>query len=377
MTQPTARAVAFNDLRAAHAEVRAELDACWADALEHASFIGGAAVEQFERSFADACGIDNAVGVGNGTDALQLVLEALGIGRGSEVIVPANTFIATAEAVARTGAQPVFVDVSPDSLLISPDAVRAALSARTAAVIAVHLYGQLADMAALQRLCRHAGVALIEDAAQAHGARRDGLGPGARSAAATFSFYPGKNLGALGDGGAVLTGDRGLADAVRMLANHGRGGHDGDHAVIGTNSRLDALQAAVLSVKLRRLDTWNERRRQVHAWYRELLPAGARATAIEAGNVAVHHLEVARVPRRDEVRGRMLAAGIATGVHYPVPCHRTGAFRRPGADGASCPVAEDAAARVLSLPMHPFLTRDDVALTCDALAAALEPAVRP
>lgn len=371
--------VPFLDLRAGNDEVRDDLDRCWQTAVDQSGFVGGDAVSVFEMAFARYCGQPHAVGVANGTDALTLILQGLGVGAGDEVIVPTNTFIATPEAVSNVGATPVFIDVDPATLLMQPDRVRGAITDRTAAVMAVHLYGQMVDMVGLAEVCREARLHLIEDAAQAHGARRDGHVAGSLGIAAAFSFYPGKNLGALGDAGAIVTADRELAAVIRSLANHGRSETSAsEHLRIGSNSRLDSLQASLLTVKLDRLDDWNEQRRSVHRWYRELLPAGATPVSVAGSSEPVHHLEVVQVDHRDDVRVRLAEAGIATGIHYPVPCHRLAAFsdsepRDPNDDRQTphLAVSEAAAGRILSLPMYPQMGRDAVVAVCDALGRAL------
>jgi len=365
--------VPFLDLSAMHAQVAGSLDRAWHEVVASSAFIGGPHVERFEREWADYCDTAHGVGVANGTDALTLVLRGLGIGHGDEVIVPANTFVATAEAVALAGAVPRFVDVDPATLLLTAEHVAAALNPRTAAVIAVHLYGQMADMPALLEVADAAGVAVIEDAAQAHGATWKGRRAGSLGRAGCFSFYPGKNLGAFGDAGAVVTNDRGLADRIRSMGNHGRaaGAHHG-HAVVGTNSRLDGLQAAVLSAKLPRLDAWNDARRAAVAAYRDRLdPDGAELVTVARDATPVHHLAVVRVRDRDRVREVLARRGIQTGLHYPVPCHDHDAFRR-FADGR-LPVVEQAAAEVLSLPLFPDLTRDQIDRVCAELACATTP----
>lgn len=360
--------VPFLDLAATTARMRERLDAAWRTVLDHGRFVGGPEVGRFEADFAAYCGAAGAVGVANGTDALELALAGLGIGPGDEVIVPANTFVATAEAVVNTGAVPRFVDVSPDTLLIDPAAVAAAVTPRTAAVVAVHLFGQMADPAPLLEVTARAGIALVEDAAQAHGASFAGRRAGGVGAAAAFSFYPGKNLGALGDGGAVVSGDAALLARVRSLADHGRSARDRHHHDLrGRNSRLDTLQAAVLGVKLAELDADNARRRAAMAAYRALLPAGAVPLTEHPDSQAVHHLAVVRVEDRATATRRLDAAGIGWGVHYPVPCHRQPAFAA-FADGP-LPVAEHAARRILSLPMSPALDTAQVERVCAALRA--------
>ncbi len=350
--------VAFLDLAALHRPLRADLDALWAETVDRSAFVGGDRVTEFETQWAAYCQRNHAVGVANGTDALELVLAALEIGPGDEVIVPTNTFVATAEAVVTVGATPVFVDVDETTLLVTADQVAAAVTERTRAVMVVHLYGQVPDMGRITAVADLAGIDIIEDAAQAHGARWRGDIAGSFGVAATFSFYPGKNLGALGDGGAVVTDDDALAERVRTLANHGRG-HHLLHSISGRNSRLDGLQAGALAIKLDHLDRWNDRRRSVHRRY----VAGFAGTDVQVlgtldGGEPVHHLEVVRVADRDGVRQRLTEAGIASGIHYAHPCHQQPAFaefaRRP------LPIAERAAETQLSLPMHPTLTDHEV-----------------
>jgi dTDP-4-amino-4,6-dideoxygalactose transaminase len=343
-----------------------ELTSVWSAALGDGGFIGGARVEAFEREFAAYCGTSTCIGVGNGTDAIELILAGLGIGPGDEVIVPGNTFVATIEAVITAGARPCFVDVDPATLLIDPAAVAAAISPATAAVIAVHLYGQMADIEALSRITTSRGLALIEDAAQAHGARFGSVRAGSAGDAASFSFYPGKNLGALGDGGAVTTNDVGLAERVRCLANHGRAVHDRHlHDLSGRNSRLDALQAGLLSVKLRSLDDDNRRRVAAMAAYRRGLPATCVPVATDVRAEPVFHLAVVQVDERERVGAALTAAGIGWGLHYPVPCHQQAAFAEFGKE--PLPVVEAAAGRILSLPMSPTLAMEQIGRVCDVL----------
>ncbi len=358
--------VPFLDLPAVTAQVREELDRCWARVLAHGRFVGGPEVTTFEQEFAYYCARTGCVGVANGTDALELILAALGIGPGDEVIVPANTFVATVEAVCAVGARPRFVDVDPATLEVDPDAVAAAVGPRTAAVMAVHLFGQMVDVDRLVRLAERHGLALVEDAAQAHGARFGGRPAGSVGAAAAFSFYPGKNLGALGDGGAVVSNDGALLDRIRQLANHGRadsGRHL--HELRGRNSRLDSLQAAALSARLARLDMDNERRRSLWRRYRDRLPDGL-LLAQHPRAESVHHLAVVQVADRATATAALDAAGIGWGLHYPVPCHLQPAFAE-FADGP-LPVAERAAEHILSLPIFPTMSVVQVDQVCDALA---------
>jgi dTDP-4-amino-4,6-dideoxygalactose transaminase len=362
----TAAAIPFLDVVGITAQLAEELELVWKTVLSHGRYIAGPEVDAFEQEFADFCGCASSVGVGNGTDALELIFAGLGIGPGDEVIVPANTFVATAEAVCAVGARPRFVDVLPDTLEVDPDAVEAAVGPRTAAVVAVHLYGQPADMDRLLAGTRRHGLALIEDAAQAHGARFAGRRTGSLGVAAAFSFYPGKNLGALGDGGAVVSDDPALVERIRCLGNHGRAA-DGwhDHDLRGRNSRLDTLQAAVLSAKLRHLDVHNARRRVLMGSYRACLPDACVPQAEHPLAEPVHHLAVVQVPDRGAAVSALDAAGIGWGLHYPVPCHQQSAFR-DFADGP-LPVTERAAGRLLSLPMSPTLVPADVERVCAVL----------
>jgi dTDP-4-amino-4,6-dideoxygalactose transaminase len=365
----TTTSIPFLDVQGITDLVREDLHLRWERVLAHGRFIGGPEVETFEALFADYCGSAHCVGVANGTDALELILVALGIGPGDEVLVPANTFVATAAAVGAAGARPRFVDVRPDTLEIDPDAAAAAVGPRTAAIMAVHMFGQMVDVDRLTSVAQRHGVALIEDAAQAHGARFGGRRAGSVGVAAGFSFYPGKNLGALGDGGAVVTADAELAGRIRQLANHGRaaGGHH-LHEVRGRNSRLDTLQAAFLTAKLARLDRDNERRRVLMDQYRHRLPVGCRPLAQHPKTESVHHLAIVQVNDRAAVVAALDAERIGWGIHYPVPCHRQPAY----ADFADepLPIAEQAAQRILSLPMSPTLAVDQVDRVCDVLAQA-------
>ncbi len=370
MTRP----IPFLDLVVLHDELRDELDEVWAHVLDTASFVGGAFVETFEEDFASYCGRQHAIGVANGTDALELVLRALGVGAGDEVIVPTNTFYATAEAVLIVGATPIFVDVDPDTLLTTPALVEQAIGPRTAAMIPVHLFGQTVDLDGFEELGRRTGVPMIEDAAQAHGATWNGRRAGSVGIAGCFSFYPGKNLGAVGDGGAVVTDDTQLADTIRSLANHGRDATvPSGHGRVGRNSRLDGLQAGVLARKLPRLDAWNEQRRALWKIYDEGFEGTAvRTVEVAADATSVHHLAVVRVPERDRVRELLAAERIGTGIHYPVPCHQLPPFDA-SARGVH-PNAESAAAEILSLPMYPQLDPADASTVVDAVLSAVDTA---
>jgi dTDP-4-amino-4,6-dideoxygalactose transaminase len=363
--------IPFLDLSPMHAELEAELDEAWRRVSRSGKFIGGELVDHFEDQWAAYCGTAHCVGLASGTAALQLGLSALDIGSEDEVIVPASTFFGTAEAVLAVGAKPVFIDVDPSTLLMTAAAVEDAITPRTAAVVAVHLYGQPVDMDAVGKVASAAGLALIEDAAQAHGSTWRGRRAGSLSHVGCFSFYPGKNLGAFGDAGAVVTNDRALAERIRSLSNHGRTRDDHcRHERLGGTHRLDALQAAVLSAKLGRLDAWNDGRRRVAAWYKPLL----RELAVEPVHMAARarsnwHLAVIQSPHRDHIRQRLHAEGIATAIHYPIACHRQPAL--DSLNPPSLPVAERAAGRVLSLPMSPHLTQAGVGRVAEAIGRAL------
>jgi dTDP-4-amino-4,6-dideoxygalactose transaminase len=363
--------VPFTDLGAMAREVWPDIEAGFIDAVLNGRYIGGPPVAAFERNWARYCGASHAVGVANGTDALELTLLALGVGTGDEVIVPANTFIATAAAVVRAGAVPVFVDVDPGTLLITPEILQAAITPRTRSVMVVHLYGNMPDMDGLCAVAERAGIWLIEDAAQAHGAEWRGRRAGSFGVAACFSFYPGKNLGAFGDGGAVVTSVPELAERVRALANHGRslGSAHYEHRFVGTNSRLDALQAIVLSGKLARTEHWTEARIALAGRYRARLAGSARLLEVSPSARHVHHLMVVRVPDRGRVQAALNQRGVQSGVHYPVPCHLQPPLRRYA--DRPLPVAERAAGELLSLPLFPHMTAAQVDRVCSTLDKVL------
>jgi dTDP-4-amino-4,6-dideoxygalactose transaminase len=363
------RNVPLVDLAAQHAQVAEEVAEGWAAVLATTAFVGGPQVAEFESAYARYLGVANCVGVANGTDAIELALRALGVGPGDECVVPANTFIATAEAVARTGATPVLADCRPDTALLDVDAALAAVTPRTRAVIPVHLYGQAADVAQLRALLP-SGIAIVEDAAQSQGASRDGRNAGTLGTIAATSFYPGKNLGAYGDAGAVMTDDATLAQRVRLLSAHGSP-RKYEHPTLGFNSRLDTLQAVVLSAKLRRLDGWNDARRAAAARYDEMIAGLPNVTGpvVDAGNVPVWHLYVVQVAHRDHVLARLHDAGIGAGIHYPTPVHLTGAFADLGKVG-DFPVAERLSERILTLPLYPEITAEQQQRVVEVLAGA-------
>jgi len=368
------------DLAWQHAQVADEVEAGFASVLARTAFINGAEVGRFEAAFAEHCGVPHVVGVANGTDAVELALRAVGVGAGDRVVLPANTFIATAEAAVRAGATPVLVDCDPIHQLIDAEAAAEAIAASQAtAVVGVDLFGQCAPMDDLAKAVATAGLtkggrhaALVQDAAQSQGATRHGEGVGVGAAVAATSFYPGKNLGAYGDAGAIMTADADLADWVRVTADHGskvRYQHD----LVGMNSRLDTLQAVVLNAKAARLTGWNELRRAAADRYLERL-ADVDAVGLPGvadGNVHVWHLFVVRVSRRDDVLASLHAAGIGAGIHYPVPIHLQPAFAHLGHSPGDFPNAEAAASEILSLPLFPGITEAQQDRVVDALAAAV------
>ena len=359
------------DVAAAYAELQEELDEAVRKVMSSGQFILGPEVTAFEEDFAAYCEVDHAIGVGSGLDALRLILLGYGVGAGAEVLVPSNTFIATWLAVTQAGSTPVPVEPDPLTHNVTLEGVEAALTDATKAIMPVHLYGQSADMDAIAALGRERGIPVIEDAAQAQGARYRGRRAGSLGDAAGFSFYPGKNLGALGDAGAVTTDDPELAERVRMLRNYGSKVKY-HHDLAGLNSRLDSVQAAALRVKLRHLDDWNERRRSVAARYLALLDGieGLTLPAVPDWAEPVWHLFVVRHPRRDALQERLAAAGVDTIIHYPIPPHLTGAYAA-GFEGLSLTVAEQLADEVLSLPMGPHLPLDDAKRVAGAVREAV------
>jgi len=364
--------VKFVDLQAQYRNLQQEIDAAIRDVLARSDFVLGSAVGRFEESFAAYCETQHCVGVGCGLDALTLALSGLGIGPNDEVIVPANTFIATVLSVLATGATPVLVEYDPASYTIDPDCVRRAITARTAAIVPVHLYGCPADMDAIGAIAREHDLLVVEDAAQAHGATYRGRRCGSFGHAAAFSFYPGKNLGAYGDGGAVVTNDPDLADAVRKTRNYGSTVKY-HHEVLGVNSRLDSIQAAVLNVKLPYLDEWNALRRfAAQAYHQALweLPIELPTTPRDCEHV--FHLYVVQVDDRDLLQSQLTHAGIQTGIHYPVPIHEQPACCDRCRTPQDLIQTERAADRLLSLPMHPDLQRTDIDRVCETIRAMIE-----
>jgi dTDP-4-amino-4,6-dideoxygalactose transaminase len=361
--------VPFVDLKAPYLELKEELDAAYLRVMESGWYVLGEEVRAFEEEFAGYCEAEHCVGVGNGLEALHLILRAYGIGRGDEVIVPANTYIATWLAVSYAGARPVPVEPDERTYNMNPELVEAAITPRTRAIVAVHLYGQPADMDPLNEIADQYGLKVVEDAAQAHGARYKGRRVGTLGDAAGFSFYPGKNLGAIGDGGAVVTDDTGLADEVRLLRNYGSRVKYHNEAK-GFNSRLDELQAALLRVKLPMLDEWNARRRALATEYLEALNSAPITLPFVPGWAEpVWHLFVVRHPQRDALQKHLAGGGIGTLIHYPIPPHLSDAYADEDWKLGDFPVTEAAAGVVLSLPMGPHLPSEASSVLSDALCS--------
>lgn len=356
---------------AAYHRYRAEFDSALNRVMASGRYILGPEVAAFEAEFAGQFDLGNGIGVASGTEALWLALRGGGVERGGDVIVPALTASATVAAVVEAGCRPVFADVSPGDLNLDPDDLAARVTPRTRAVVAVHLYGHPADLTTIQALCQSKGLVLVEDCAQAHGASHAGSYVGRFGAAAAWSFYPTKNLGAFGDGGLVSTRDAGLAAELRLLREYGwrERYHSANH---GWNSRLDEIQAALLRVRLAHLEADNQRRRAIAARYRAALPERLSIPVARPGDISAEHLFAIRHPRRDSLRQALLAAGIGTAVHYPVPCHLQAAYRQFGSGQGSLPVAERAAAELISLPMYPELSDVAVERVITATLHALE-----
>ena len=362
--------VRFGDLARHTAALRVELDAATERVLASGQFLFGDELSAFEEAFAQWCGIPHAVGVANGTDAITIALQAVGIGSGDEVITAANSCIPTAVGIENAGGSIVLVDAEPVTRTIDVSQVEAAITPRTAAILPVHLYGQCADLPALAKIAKRHGLALIEDCAQAHGAEIEGQRAGSVGDAAAFSFYPTKNLGALGDGGAVVTRDPAVAERARLLRNYGERERF-EHVLHGRSSRLDALQAAFLSAKLPHLDEWTDRRRQIAARYGEVLDQveGVSAPIEAEGRRHVYHLYVVESAARDRFRERLAVLGVETGIHYPRPIHDQPAYRTLGT-GRDLRVSERLSSQVASIPLYPELTDAEVELVCAALDAA-------
>jgi dTDP-4-amino-4,6-dideoxygalactose transaminase len=364
--------VPFLDLKSHHAPMLNEINGAIRDVVENSAFAGGPFVERFEEDFAAYCNSSYAIGVGSGTDALWLVLLALGVGPGDEVITVPNTFMATVEAITYSGARPILVDVDERTYTMDPSALAKAITARTKAIIPVHLFGQPADMDPILEIAHQHGLFVVEDAAQAHGAEYRGRKVGTLGDAACFSFYPGKNLGAFGEAGAVVTDNPELQEKIRVLRDHGqvRKYH---HTLVGWNCRMDGIQGAVLQIKLRYLEKGNQLRRAHASWYdRALNSIEAVITPWHDTHVRhVYHIYAIRVQDRDEVMQSLAEKHIGCGIHYPVPIHLQGAYRSLGYEEGAFPIAEQCAAEFLSLPMFPELTSEQLELVIQGVKEAI------
>ena len=356
-------------------QIAAEVEADVLDALRAGRYVGGETVALFESEFAKYSQSDHCIAVANGTDALELSLRAVGVKPGHSVALPANTFIATAGAVARIGAEPVLVDCGPDHLMDVDQLENCLQTSSVTAIVPVHLYGQLANMEPIQELAAKYGAALVADGAQSQGALRSGQGMGRFASVTSTSFYPGKNLGATGDAGAVLTSDADLARQIRLMANHGSEVRY-QHEIVGVNSRLDNIHAIVLRAKLKKLNAWNEQRRAIANVYSDILSTtdGVEIPRTAATNTHVWHLYVVQVNNRDAVVEYLNANGVGASIHYPVPVHLQPAFSSLGHQVGDFPVAEAATSRILSLPIHPGMTKDQAERVCAVLAEAISAA---
>jgi len=362
--------VPFLDLKVQYESIRDEIANALQGVLEKTAFASGPFVAQFEEEFAEYCGCEHCVGVGSGTAALWAALLALGVGDGDEVITVPNTFIATAEAITFAGATPVFVDVDERTLTMDPNRIEAAVTRKTRAIIPVHLYGQMADMDPIMEIARAHGLFVVEDAAQAHGAKYKGRSAGSIGDAGCFSFYPGKNLGAYGEAGAVVTNNTDLADTVRRFRDHGQA-KKYYHSLVGWNSRMDGFQGAVLSVKLRHLPTWTEARRRNAAMYRELLSGADGVVPPHEADYALHvyHIYAVRAKKRDALLRALEEKDIHCGIHYPVPVHLQEAYADLELGKGSFPVAEQSAEEELSLPMFAELSEEQIRCVADELTS--------
>jgi dTDP-4-amino-4,6-dideoxygalactose transaminase len=360
--------IPFVDLHKQYLSIQSEIDTTISQTIRDASFIGGQTIEKFEISFAEYLGIDHVIACANGTDAIEILLQSMGIGEGDEVLVPAISWISTAEAVTTVGATPVFVDIHPEYYVIDTDNIEAKITDKTKAIIPVHLYGQAAQMDKIMEIAKKHNLKVLEDCAQAHGATFNGKKVGTFGDAASFSFYPGKNLGAYGDAGGMVTNNSEVADKARMIANHGqRKKHD--HQIEGRNSRMDGLQAAILNVKLKYLIGWTEGRQSVAKIYDSLLEGADGITLPKTHENVGHvfHLYVIQVDDRDEVMARLDKEGIGTAIHYPTPMPFMPAYARFSHTPKDFPVADRLSKRILSIPMFPELTESEIAYVCEQL----------
>ena len=366
----TTTKIPFVNLHRQYEALKPRIDAAIASVISRSAYISGPDVDEFQRWFASYCGVTHAVGVSSGTRALELALRGLKIGAGDEVITTANTFIATAAAITAAGARPVLVDAEESTGNIDPNLIEAAITPKTKAVVPVHLYGRPAAMKEIVDVATRRNLAVVEDAAQAHGAKYRGARAGSLGTVGCFSFYPTKNLGAFGDAGIVTTRDEALAARIALLRDHGRVSKY-EHDIVGYTARLDNLQAAVLRVQGDMLDEWNAQRRRIAKWYEAALPASLPYFKDDPQNESVYHLFVVRVPKRDEFRAHLDANGIATAIHYPVPVHLQPAYRELGYSVGDFPVTERLTREIVSLPMHPFLQQADVQHVAAAAAGFL------
>jgi len=364
--------VPFIDLKRQYNYLAAEVEKAVMDILPNCAYIMGPEVQAFEEAFARYSKAAHAIGVANGTDAIEIMVRALNIGRGDEVIIPANTFIASATGIMRAGARPVLVDCDDEYLLMNPELIPGALSESTRAILGVHLYGQPVDASSLRALARERELDFLEDACQAHGSEHDGRRAGNLGRAAAFSFYPGKNLGAYGDGGMITTDDEKVGLQCAGIRNYGSL-RKYDHRFFGFNSRLDTIQAAILNIKLKYLDDWNRSRQRAAAKYNSLLAevVGVRRPEVMPGNTHVYHLYVIRIPRRDQVAEALAERGVSPGIHYPIPVHRHPAMASLGYREGDFPVSEKAAGEILSLPMFPEITTEEIEYVVDSLRRVL------
>jgi dTDP-4-amino-4,6-dideoxygalactose transaminase len=365
--------IPFVDLKSQYSDIKEEIDSAVFEVISHCAFVGGPYVKSFEAAFAEFCEVKHCVGVGNGTDALFVALRAVGVGEGDEVITAANSFIATSEAITMTGARVVFVDINPDTYNIDTNKIEEKVTSKTKAIIPIHLYGQPAEMDSIMGIARKHNMKVLEDAAQAHGAVYKGRKIGSIGDAACFSFYPGKNLGAYGDGGAIVTNDDALAKKARMIANHGRQDKY-NHEIEGVNSRLDGLQAAILSVKLKHLPEWTESRRRNAYLYNEYLKNTNLIKPIEINDIkAVYHLYVARVEvgLRESLRDHLSSKGIATGIHYPIALPNLNAYSYLNHVENDFPEATKASREIVSLPMFPELKENEIHYICDTIGEVM------
>ena len=364
--------VPFLDLKAQYNTIKDEIAVALQQVLDNTAFAGGPFVAQFEKGFAAFCGTKHAVGVGNGTDALWMALLALGVGPGDEVITQPDTFIATAEAVSYCGATPVFVDVDEKTYNMDPAKLEAAITPKTKGIIPVHLFGQMCDMDPILAIAAKRKLFVLEDASQAHGSDYKGKKAGSMGVAGCFSFYPGKNLGAYGEAGAVVTNDDALADRMKMLRDHGSA-KKYYHSYVGFNCRMDGFQGAVLSVKLKYIETWNEARRQHARMYTQLLSGNGNLIAPTEADYGKHvyHIYAIRVKNRDGLIAKLGEKEIGTNIHYPVPVHLQQAYSAMGLREGSFPVAERCASEFVSLPMFPELSSEQIKYVCDEVTRAL------